>query len=122
MSMPSDNAVLALRIVTVAWAGLTLVHFTIWTLAVIIGSDLDRPWWLWFGVPPGIVIGALWWWVRRQDWAPEPLTCRRRRLPAELLRPGQSRPPERPRHYARARLARGRQPTSNGAGCRGACR
>jgi hypothetical protein len=57
--------VFALRIATFAWAALTLVHFTIWALVCVIGGDLDRPWWLWFGVPPGVVIGALWWLARR---------------------------------------------------------
>jgi hypothetical protein len=59
----SDNARLGLRIATIAWAGLTLIHFTIWALVCIIGGDLDPPWWLWFGLPPGIVIGGLWWWA-----------------------------------------------------------
>lgn len=63
----SDNVPFALRIVTVAWAALTLVHFTIWALASIIGGDLDRPWWLWTGVPPAIVLAALWWWFSHED-------------------------------------------------------
>jgi hypothetical protein len=50
-----------LRIVTLAWAAITLIHFTIWSLTSIIGGGLDYPWWLWFAVPPGIVLGALWW-------------------------------------------------------------
>jgi hypothetical protein len=59
----SDRARLTLRIVTLAWAGLALVHFTIWALVCIIGGGLDAPWWLWFAVPPGAVIGGLWWWA-----------------------------------------------------------
>jgi hypothetical protein len=66
MSDSSNTAPLALRIVTIGWAALTLIHFTIWALVCIVGGDLDRPWWLWFALPPGVVIGPLWWLARRQ--------------------------------------------------------
>lgn len=65
MSRTCEHAPLALRIVTIAWATITLIHFTIWAIVCIVGGDLDGPWWLWFGVPPGIVIGGLWWWFAR---------------------------------------------------------
>jgi hypothetical protein len=64
MSRRSEN--LALRIATIAWAALSLIHFTIWALICIIGGDLDSPWWLWFAVPPGVVLGA-WWLARFRD-------------------------------------------------------
>lgn len=57
---------LVLRIATLAWAALSLVHFTIWALVCVIGGDLDQPWFLWFAVPPGLVLGALWWALRRR--------------------------------------------------------
>ncbi len=65
MSRPSNNLLFTLRIATFAWAALVLVHFTIWALVCIIGGGLDSPWWLWFAVPPGAVLGALWWSARR---------------------------------------------------------
>jgi hypothetical protein len=63
----SNHVPLALWVVTVAWAAITLIHFTIWALVCIIGGGLDSPWWLWFALPPGIVIGALWWPALRRD-------------------------------------------------------
>jgi hypothetical protein len=65
MSNLSDNSPLALRIATIAWAAITLIHFTIWAMVCIIGGHLDSPWWLWIGLPPGVVIGALWWLATR---------------------------------------------------------
>jgi hypothetical protein len=66
MSRLSDNAPFALRIATIAWAALTMIHFTIWAMVCIIGGHLASPWWLWIGLPPGVVIGALWWLARRR--------------------------------------------------------
>jgi hypothetical protein len=60
MWKPSDNVPVALRIATVAWVAWSLVHITIWALSGIIGSDLDRPWWLAFVVPAAMAIGGLW--------------------------------------------------------------
>jgi len=50
-----------LRIVTLIWAAITLIHFTIWALVCIIGGGLHSPWWLWIALPPGALIGAVWW-------------------------------------------------------------
>lgn len=50
-----------LRIATAVWAGLTIVHITIWTMVSVIGGGLDHPWWLAFTVPLGLLIGAAWW-------------------------------------------------------------
>jgi hypothetical protein len=61
MSKRPDNVRFALRIATFGWAAITLIHFTIWALTSIIGGGLDYPWWLWFAVPPGVVLGGLWW-------------------------------------------------------------
>jgi hypothetical protein len=58
MSRRSEN--LALRIVTIVWAAITLIHFTIWALICIIGGRLDSPWWLWVAAPTGAIVGALW--------------------------------------------------------------
>ena len=57
-----------LRLVTFAWAAITLVHFTIWSLVCIIGGDLDSPWWLWIAIPPGAVLGGLWYVSREGSW------------------------------------------------------
>jgi hypothetical protein len=66
MSRPSSsNAQLALRIVTIAWGAISLIHFTIWAIVSIVGGGLDDPWWLWFAVPPGVMLGAAWWWLGR---------------------------------------------------------
>jgi hypothetical protein len=61
MPKPSDSSWLALRIATVVWAAVSLVDFTVWAMICIIGGHLDAPWWLWFTVPPGVIVGALWW-------------------------------------------------------------
>jgi hypothetical protein len=61
MSKPSSNLRLALRIGTIAWAAINLIHFTIWSLVCIIGGEFERPWWLWFAIPTGIVVATLWW-------------------------------------------------------------
>jgi hypothetical protein len=50
-----------LRIATLIWAAITLIHFTIWVLACIISGGMQNPWWLWIALPPGVVIGAAWW-------------------------------------------------------------
>ena len=50
-----------LRIVTMIWVAITLIHFTIWALACIISGGLQNPWWLWIGLPPAFVIGGAWW-------------------------------------------------------------
>jgi hypothetical protein len=55
---------LALRIATIAWAALTLIHFTIWTLAGVIDGHYGSPWWLWIAAPPAAVLGAFWWLFR----------------------------------------------------------
>jgi hypothetical protein len=65
MSRRTDKVLLALQIATILWAGVTLIHFTIWALVCIIGGGLDSPWWLWIAGPSGAVIGALWWWLPR---------------------------------------------------------
>jgi hypothetical protein len=65
MSRRTDNLRLGLRIATFLWAGVTLIHFTIWALVCIIGGGLGSPWWLWIAIPPGVVIGACWWSLAR---------------------------------------------------------
>jgi hypothetical protein len=50
-----------LRIATLLWAAITLIHFTIWALVCIIGTHLQSPWWLYVGAPPGAVLAAAWW-------------------------------------------------------------
>ena len=63
MSKRPEHAPVALWIATLIWAAISLIHFTIWALTSIIGGGLDYPWWLWFAVPPGVVLGGLWWLV-----------------------------------------------------------
>ena len=62
----SKSSEVALRVATVVWAALTLIHFTIWTLICILGGELQSPWWLWIAVPPGAVLGVFWL-ARRRD-------------------------------------------------------
>ena len=73
MPKTSDNTRFMLRVVTLGWAGLTLLQFTIWAMISIISGEVDRPWWLWFSVPSGIVVAGLWWWFkeRRDSWESE---------------------------------------------------
>ena len=39
----SKNTEIALRVATIVWAAITLIHFTIWALVCIIGGGFDRP-------------------------------------------------------------------------------
>jgi hypothetical protein len=50
-----------LRTLTVAWAVLTVIHFTIWTLMATISGDLDNPWWVAISGALGIPLAAAWW-------------------------------------------------------------
>ena len=50
-----------LRIVTMIWAAITLIHFTIWALACIISGALQSRWWLYISLPLAVPIGAAWW-------------------------------------------------------------
>ena len=56
----SRNTELALRVATIVWAAITLIHFTIWALVSIIGGGIDQPWWLYVALPPGLVLGLFW--------------------------------------------------------------
>jgi len=47
-----------LRVATIAWAALTLIHFTIWSMIVIIGGHFTDPWWLWISLPPAVALLA----------------------------------------------------------------
>jgi hypothetical protein len=62
--MSTRSRPFALRIATIAWAALTLIHLTIWTLSCVISGGFNSPWWLWISAPPAVVIGALWWLLR----------------------------------------------------------
>jgi hypothetical protein len=46
-----------LRIATLVWAAVTLIHFTIWALACIISGGFENPWWVWLWRPPPMVVG-----------------------------------------------------------------
>ena len=39
----SKNTEIALRVATIVWAAITLIHFTIWALICIIGGGIDSP-------------------------------------------------------------------------------
>ena len=56
----SKNSEIALRVATIVWAAITLIHFTIWALICIIGGGIDHPWWLYVALPPGVVLGLFW--------------------------------------------------------------
>jgi hypothetical protein len=54
-----------LRIVTMLWAAITLIHFTIWAMVCIISAELHSPWWLYISLPLAVPVGAAWWAAQR---------------------------------------------------------
>lgn len=50
----------ALRVLNVIWLSLTALNIGIWGLVCLTTGQLLYPWWLWVAVPPGAVLGTLW--------------------------------------------------------------
>lgn len=57
----------ALRVLNTIWLSVTALNIVIWGLVCITSVHFVYPWWLWVAVPPGAVLGALWWTIGRDD-------------------------------------------------------
>ena len=53
----------ALRVLNTIWLSLVSLNLVIWGLVCLTTGSLIYPWWLWVAVPPGAVLGVLWWTV-----------------------------------------------------------
>jgi Domain of unknown function (DUF1707) len=53
----------ALRVLNTIWLSLTALNLVIWGLVCVTTGNFIYPWWLWVAVPPGAVLGVLWWTV-----------------------------------------------------------
>jgi hypothetical protein len=51
----------ALRVLNTIWLSVTTLNIVIWGLVWLTGGSGVYPWWLWVAVPPGAVLGVLWW-------------------------------------------------------------
>lgn len=51
----------AMRVLVTIWLTLTVVNLVIWALLWLTIDGYVYPWWLWVAIPPGSVLGVLWW-------------------------------------------------------------
>ncbi|HEU4346658.1 MAG TPA: hypothetical protein VFR35_02600, partial [Actinoplanes sp.] len=49
----------AMRVLTTIWLSAALVNLLIWGMLVLTLGHWLHPWWLWVAVPPGAVLGTL---------------------------------------------------------------
>jgi len=58
---PSRSAgEVAMRVLTTVWLSLSAVNFVIWGLVCLVVEEFIHPWWVWVFLPPGSVLGVLW--------------------------------------------------------------
>jgi hypothetical protein len=55
------HAPVALRVLATIWLSAAVVNIVVWGLVCLTAGHLIYPWWLWVAVPPGAVLGAVWW-------------------------------------------------------------
>jgi hypothetical protein len=53
----------ALRVLGRIWLSISVLNVVIWGLVCLTTAEFIYPWWLWVAVPPGVVLGAVWWMV-----------------------------------------------------------
>ncbi|KOX22942.1 hypothetical protein ADK67_22345 [Saccharothrix sp. NRRL B-16348] len=52
----------ALKVLSTIWLSVSVLNFALWLLvSLLAGEGLVHPWFLWVAVPPGAVLGVLWW-------------------------------------------------------------
>jgi hypothetical protein len=51
----------ALRVLNTIWLSLVALNLVIWGLVCLTTGEFVYAWWLWVAVPPGAVLGVLWW-------------------------------------------------------------
>ncbi|MBE1467198.1 DUF1707 SHOCT-like domain-containing protein [Kibdelosporangium phytohabitans] len=56
-----DGALMAMRVLTVIWLAVSAVNLVIWLIVSVTSFELAYPWFIWPLVPPGAVLGVLWW-------------------------------------------------------------
>ncbi|MCE7005755.1 DUF1707 domain-containing protein [Kibdelosporangium philippinense] len=56
-----DNARKAMRVLTAIWLSVSAINLVIWLMVSLISLDPAYPWFLWPMLPPGAVLGVLWW-------------------------------------------------------------
>lgn len=57
----------ALRVLNTIWLSVSALNLVIWGLVCITTGQLIYPWFLWVAVPPGAVLGTLWWTIGCND-------------------------------------------------------
>lgn len=57
----------ALRVLATIWLSISTLNLVIWGLVCLTTGHLIYPWWLWVAVPPGAVLGVIWWMVADGD-------------------------------------------------------
>jgi hypothetical protein len=57
----------ALRVLNTIWLSLVALNLVIWGLVCLTTGELIYAWWLWVAVPPGAVLGVLWWTIVGRD-------------------------------------------------------
>lgn len=50
----------AMRVLFTIWLSVSLVNLIVWALVVLTIGHWVHPWWVWVVVPPGAVLGVLW--------------------------------------------------------------
>jgi hypothetical protein len=55
----------ALRVLNTIWLSAAALNLVIWGLVCVTTGQFVYPWWLWIAVPPGAVLGTLWWTLGR---------------------------------------------------------
>ncbi len=62
---PTSKKVNGLKVLTTIWLCVSVLNFALWLLTSLLGGDgLVHPWFLWVAVPPGAVLGVVWWATR----------------------------------------------------------
>jgi hypothetical protein len=56
-----DHARTTMRVLTAIWLSVSVVNLVIWFMVSLINFDVIYPWFLWPMLPPGAVLGVLWW-------------------------------------------------------------
>ena len=52
---------IAMRVLTTIWLSVSVVNLLIWALLWLTIDGEVYPWWLFVAIPPGAVLGVLWW-------------------------------------------------------------
>ncbi|WP_461123232.1 DUF1707 SHOCT-like domain-containing protein [Saccharothrix stipae] len=55
----------AMKVLTTIWLSVSALNFALWLLvSLLAGEGFVHPWFLWVAVPPGTVLGVIWWSTR----------------------------------------------------------